>query len=258
MYMLAYVLKKNTGVFKLSYSSFPDVNGIYKKICIDGIDEENYDAIYENLVNTNQLQTTAKDGCGRLLGLYFNEKSYIITGYDGYRIVPVGGNGTNNWYYFCNINNAAEQEDADTWSYNISPGTTSDPQSSQDWAQHTFPKAEINGMSFNEIPWNAPWLWYVTGNHSWDDHPFNGNYNWYIKSGIFTYREKRWNVDGAPVEVIDDGENPMVEILTGYTHTYAKYNYDPRPNYFNGWEYDSEWNFWHIVEYNSWRRSTTR
>ena len=142
MYVLAYVKNAEppTEGFNLSNSSFPDVNGDYHRVTVQGIDDDDYNAIYQYLVNQDEFdQNTFTDDIAT--PIYFNGKTYVFYGEAYYtRVVPRGGNGTNNYYYTTDGGGPWPLSEGDqNFLYNVSPGITANPQTSQDWTKHTFP-----------------------------------------------------------------------------------------------------------------------
>ena len=140
--------------FVLYGSTFPDVNGHYTRLPLG--EYEYYDALAEELISEGKFKESALEGTGGLNYIEFNGKTYILDGGDGMRIIPINGDGVNNWYYYGGGAGAVAISDfyvyddiaqeyinQNDWIYNVSPGTTSNPQYSQDWTQHIFPHVQF-------------------------------------------------------------------------------------------------------------------
>lgn len=142
MYILAYVKNAEppTEGFNLSNSSFPNVNGDYHRVTVQGIDDD-YESIFNYLVQQGEINTTGLELDSLEKAPYFNGNVYILYGAMGTIVMPKFGNNINCYYH---VGGGAQQlQDFDEyeaeWYYNLSPGTQANPQWSNDWTQHTFP-----------------------------------------------------------------------------------------------------------------------
>lgn len=129
MYVLAYVKNAEppTEGFNISNSEIADVNGDYFEVKIAGIDPEDYTAIYEYLVNHNELEDDNQIKDDISSPFYTNGKCYITyCGMTTYILPKVGS--SIHFYYksfggMIPISDMDPVENPDTWVWKDDPFT---------------------------------------------------------------------------------------------------------------------------------------
>ena len=154
-YVLAYKNVKTTPVipecgYVITNSLYPELNGTYTDVIIPGINRENYEEVYEytnailsELVNQEKIDNKYLDdfNVNDYIRITSNGTHYILES-DTHGYITLGGLDPNdiNWYYrYGGGGDDITNPVLVFWEYNVSPGIQVDPQSSTDWANHTFP-----------------------------------------------------------------------------------------------------------------------